>query len=48
MVLEHRISLANMWASFPLNLMCYGGLGDELELKGVELKFQAFHESFTF
>ena len=40
MVLEHRRSLANMGASFPLNLGGYGGQGEELELKGVELSFK--------
>ena len=38
MVEIHHKSLANMWASFLLNLKDYGKEGDELEAKRVVVK----------
>ena len=38
MVEIHHKSLANMWASFLLNLKGYGEEGDELEAKGIVFK----------
>ena len=37
MVEMHHKSLANMWASFLLNLKGYGKEGDELKAKGIVL-----------